>query len=381
MQAFYHDVENIGSGKDINSPLGQKVFMTRKMIAEFLAVESANHIFFSSGATEGLNLVIKGILEANDSVVTTAIEHNSVIRVLDFLSKERNINYDIAECDRFGQINIVELERLIKRSRPKLVIINYVSNVTGMIQDVGLIQQICHDVGALLLIDASQAIGHFPVLNTQVKADFIVFSGHKGLKGPTGVGVVYMKQPDIVDALIHGGTSNFLSQNINHPNVPPYKFEAGTMDALAIISLGEIIKDIKFDKKIDDLHLKVKYMLEKLSEMENIILYTKVRAAETRDVGIISFNIKNYNPSRIGFLLETHYNIKISVGLHCAPLIHQFLGTDVIGTCRVSISDFSTMIEINAFIQAIGEISAVTIKNNIYKSIDGEDINYEKTTA
>lgn len=354
------------------------IFETRKKLAKLLSVDFPTSIIFSSNATDSLNMIINGFLKEGDHVVSTAIEHNSVVRPLIRLHKEKNVKISWIKSDCYGYVDPDEVINAVDENT-KLVIVNHASNVTGTVQDVEKIgQKLKEYPNTRFLVDASQTIGHIPIDNKKINADFIAFTGHKALMGITGVGGYYINPEIEIRPLKVGGTG-VLSELLVQPKGAPLEYEAGTMNTIGIGSLSygiDYLNKIGISEISKELVQKTRLLIEKLSRLDNISIYSK-----PNPVGIVSFNIKGIIPSRLSTFLSEDADIKTRSGIICAPFIHEFLKTNPFGCVRVSMSHFNTEDEIDKIVDYISGVinNLDNVKNinipNIYTSPSIYDFN------
>lgn len=327
----------------------------RKRIASFFNIENENKLIFTSGATESINLIISGLDLSGKHVITTNTEHNSVLRPLKNLEKNKEIELTIIECDAQGGIDITRLEAEF-REHTALLVINHGSNVTGRIHHVKQLIELCHKYNSLVLLDASQSAGLIKIDVADLNPDFMVFAGHKYLYGLRGVGGCYIKE-NIVQPLKTGGTG-VKSELLYQPQELPLLYEAGTMNIPGIFSLYagiEFIENIGIEniKKQVDSH--IEQLNTSFKKLRNVIVYGHWISEDY--LPIISFNIKNKSPEEVGYILEQSFNIIVRSGLHCAPLIHHSLGTYPSGNIRISPSYFNSKEDIDKVIEVIDLIS------------------------
>ena len=332
------------------------IYECRKSAATLFNISDPSRIVLTSGATESINLALKGYLKSGDHVVTTSLEHNAVIRTLHRLKSERGISYTIVKCDECGYFNLDDFQKSIT-DRTTLFAINHASNVLGTILPIEKISEIAHSHGISVLIDAAQSAGSIKVDAENLSADFIAFAGHKSLLGPQGTGGLYIRDGLSLAPLKEGGTGSD-SKSLTMPENVPERFEAGTLNYPGLCGLKEGIKHIN-NIGIDEIRKYeldiIKYALDGLSTLKRVNLYGCGRAADM--VGVFTFNIEGYEPSRVAHLLDCEHNIMVRAGLHCAPLAHESIGTDGTGAVRVSIGYATTKKEIDIFIGALGELS------------------------
>jgi cysteine desulfurase family protein len=333
----------------------------RKKLAYLLNVDYREDIIFTSSATEALNLVIKGLPVEKSHIITTSIEHNAVLRPLKAMESEKHIQITIIEADHHGQINPLDLEQAVKPDT-KAVIVNHCSCTLGSIMDIKKIGQICKTHNLFYIIDASQTIGTIPINIKEIEPDFLIFSGHKGLFGITGIGGLYMKKGLDIKPLIHGATCD-LWQNLYQPHKRPVYYESGTPNLPAIAGLEAGISFImkygieNIRKRKEKVYIKV---MERMTKEPKICIYGK---EELKDkLPIISFNIKGLPASSVGLLLEREYNIITRGGVSCEPLVYNGIDTKMQGSVGISFSIFNTEEETDIFIEAINQIIKQTDK-------------------
>ena len=343
------------SGHSFSLRAAREVFETRELIAELFNARSSERVIFTANATHALNIALEGILKKGDHVIITSMEHNSMIRPLRYLENQGLIELSIVNCDSKGSINI---ENLINCFKPntKLVATIHGSNVTGTLQPIRQIGNICKNNNVLYLIDAAQSAGFANIDMQQDNIDILAFTGHKKLYGPPGIGGLCINNDIAIETLIHGGTGSKSEMEI-HPEFYPDRLEAGTGNTVGVVGLKAGIQFI-LDKGIDKLRIKqtelTNYFIKQLQEINEVILYG-INSDEDR-LPIVSMNIKNIIPSDLAFKLDNEFEIMVRAGLHCSPLAHKTIGTFPQGTVRFSIGSFNTEEEINYTIEAIKRI-------------------------
>lgn len=333
------------------------VFQCRNLLAQLFNVEDPTHIIFTSGSTEALNLAIKGLNLEGGSVVTTAMEHNSVIRPLKMLEKEGKISITFVECDRYGYVESDAIRQAI-REDTKAVVVNHCSNVTGTFLDIKQIADIAHSAQAVIIVDASQSAGAIPIDCKNWNIDLLAFTGHKSLFGLQGIGGLYIRNGIELKPLKVGGTG-VLSQVLTQPEGYPIHYEAGTPNTPGIISLYAGVKFL-LETGIDKIfeHKKQLYsiLLEELGDNESIEIYS---SQNNTSYSNFCFNVRGMVPEEVGYVLENSYDIIVRTGIHCAPLIMKYLGVEPWGTVRASHSYFTTEDEIRKFIDAVRKITLI----------------------
>ncbi len=327
----------------------------REKLCLLLNAKERKNIIFTSGGTESLNLAIMGLELRNSHVITTVIEHNSVLRPLKYLERERFIDLSIVKCNNNGSVNPYDIEKEI-RENTGLIIVNHCSNVTGELLDLKSISEIAHKKDILFAVDASQSAGHIPIDVTAWNIDILAFTGHKALYGLAGTGGLYLKKGIKLKPLKFGGTG-IRSELIYQPEEFPLYYESGTLNLPGIVSLCSGL-DFILKKGIDEIRRKEEALMEKLvSELKDIpqvIIYGS--HDRSKRTPVLSFNIKGMTPEDTGYILEESFGIIVRSGLHCAPLIHKYLDSYPQGTIRVSPSYFTEFHDIDCFVKAIKEI-------------------------
>ncbi len=336
--------------------VNRTVEQCRIEIGRLLNANPQQTVFCFNG-TDGLNMAIHGLVETSNRVVTSTIEHNSVLRPLHALQESKPIDLNIVGCQH-GLIDIAEMRAAITPDTD-LCCVSHVSNVTGIIQPIESIAKACQDSNALLIVDACQSVGHFPVDFEALGADVLIASGHKGLLGPLGTGLMCLseKAKDRIQATRLGGTgtqSEFLTQ----PNQLPTKLEAGNLNVGGIFGLLAglqfvKVRDVAFTAQ-HEAELKT-VLLGRFAKNDRVMTYG---SSECKSTGVTSFNIDGQDPQTVAALLDAAFGIQVRAGLHCAPLIHQELGTTQIGgTIRVSPGVFNTIEDIISLCDAVDQIS------------------------
>jgi len=342
---------NYGRGSTYKSDYINEV---RDLIKNFFNANDDYFNIFTSGSTESLNLVIKGLNLQNKEVLITANEHNSVIRPLKSLEKKGKINLKIVDINSFAEINLDHLNHLISHNTA-LVIVNAVSNVTGTVQDLCSIAKIVKQRNVLLLIDGSQLAGNYPINLNEINADFFAYTGHKSLFGMQGIGGLIFKKNINFEPLKNGGTG-FRSNYLYQPEELPHYYESGTQNIPGIISLK---KGIDFINEVG-LENIIKHKEKLMNTVINNLKYyecVKIYKPETNySNSVLSFTIDKITPEELSYILKNSFDIEVRAGLHCCPLIHKYLGTEKFGTIRISPSYFTTEDEINTFNTAINKI-------------------------
>ncbi|MBU5454868.1 aminotransferase class V-fold PLP-dependent enzyme [Caproiciproducens sp. MSJ-32] len=331
----------------------------REKLADFFNFDKIENVIFTANITSSLNILINGILKKGDHVITSSMEHNSVIRPLYHLKNNQIIDLDIVSANNFGFISPSDIENKLKKNT-KLVIINHASNVFGSIQPIKEIGEICKNHNIFFIIDSAQSAGVLNIDFKDLNLSALTFTGHKSLFGPQGIGgfIISDELNSICSPYILGGTGS-LSYSLMQPDFLPDKFESGTLNMPGICGLLEGVKFIK-NEGINTIYQKNSFLrsnlLKELHNINNVILYDDIEKYNYY-TSCLSFNIKGMDTSELSYILDSYYNIKNRSGLHCAPLAHKTIGTYPSGTVRLSISYFNTIDEIKYVIDSINNIA------------------------
>lgn len=331
------------------------VYETREMLAELFHIDDPSRIAFTMNATESLNIAIAGIFRPEDHVITTVMEHNSVLRPL-YRMEESGTELSFLQADKKGNISYEELENAI-RSNTRAVICTHASNLTGNVLDLERIGEICKKHRLLFLVDASQTAGIIPIDVQKMKISVLCFTGHKGLLGPQGTGGIYVAPEINIRPLVVGG-SGIQSYLKTQPDEMPARLEAGTLNAHGIAGLHAAVSYI-IEKGVEQIyqeeHEKTDYFYRMIRSIPDIHIYGDPEAE--LHAPIIALNIGDYDSAQVADELMETYGIATRAGAHCAPLMHQALGTQKQGAVRFSFSQFNTRKELDAGIQALRELA------------------------
>jgi cysteine desulfurase family protein len=315
-----------------------------------------NRLVFTSNATHSLNLILKGPVGPGDHVVTTWLEHNSVLRPVNHLVR---LGAE-ATFVRPGADNLVdpaEIKRAI-RSNTKLVIVNHGSNVCGAVQDLAAIGAVCREAGVPLAVDAAQTAGAMPIDMDAWQVSFLAFTGHKSLLGPTGTGGICVADDAEVATTMWGGTG-VRSAHPYHLEEYPYRLEAGTLNVLGIAGLSAGV-DWVLGQGLEEIHRRelelMDVLIAGLDGVRGVTVHAP-RAGRPR-VPTVSITVANWDAGDVGTMLDVDYDILTRTGLQCAPKVHEHLGTAPRGTVRFSIGPFNTREHVEAAVRAVGEIAA-----------------------
>lgn len=330
------------------------VYETRELLAELFHIDDPSRIAFTMNATESLNIAIAGIFRPEDHVITTVMEHNSVLRPL-YRMEESGTELSFLQADKKGNISYEELENAI-RSNTRAVICTHASNLTGNVLDLEKIGEICKKHRLLFLVDASQTAGIIPIDVQKMKISVLCFTGHKGLLGPQGTGGIYVAPEINIRPLVVGG-SGVQSYLKTQPDEMPARLEAGTLNAHGIAGLHAAVSYI-IEKGVEQIYQeereKTDYFYRMIRSIPDIHIYGDPEAE--LHAPIIALNIGDYDSAQVADELMETYGIATRAGAHCAPLMHQALGTQKQGAVRFSFSQFNTRKELDAGIQALREL-------------------------
>ena len=358
-EAVLAALETMGNaGRGASDPAldaSRVIYGTREKLAGLFHAESPSRIVFTVNSTESLNIAIKGLCDPGDHVITTVLEHNSVLRPL-YECRERGTALTILGCDEKGNISYEEMERAV-RPETKMIVCTHASNLTGNMIDLERVHAIAKRHGLLFIVDASQTAGVWEIDVQKLGIDVLCFTGHKGLLGPQGTGGMYVRPGVEIRPLLSGG-SGIDTYNTHHPAQMPTALEAGTLNGHGIAGLGaavSYITEIGPDTiRERELALMQRFYLG-ISRIPGVKVYgdfsTNNRAA------IVSFNIGDYDSSEVSDELNVRYGIVTRPGAHCAPLMHQAMGTVDQGAVRFSFSCFNTEEEVDAAVRAVKELA------------------------
>lgn len=362
MHTFYkkHGVNPGRSGFDAALETEEVVFNTRKMLTDlFNGGTDPNRLTFSYNATDSLNIIIQGLCEKGDHVVTTMLEHNSVLRPLYCLAQQGLIEVTYVPFDEAGYVNPDDIKKAIK-ANTKFVLCTHSSNVIGTVQPLTAIGKVCQEAGVKFVVDGSQGAGAINVDMQASNIDVYIFTGHKCLMGPTGIGGSYVREGVNIRHTRYGGTG-VRSAYPGHLEEYPYRLEYGTLNLLGVAGLHAGIKWV-LKQGIENLHAKEIVLWDKLRRAlqatEGVTTYC---AKDTNNQNpVLSFNIKGFEAGDVGMMLDVDYGIACRTGLQCAPKVHERIGTlDMHGTVRLSAGPFTSESDIDAAIIAVKEIAAI----------------------
>lgn len=358
IEAVVHAMTTAGNASrgthTVSLAASRTVYETRKKIADFFHCSRADHVIFTSNSTEALNIAICGTLGKGDHIISTDLEHNSVLRPLYHL-EEQGASLTFLSANKKGCIDYDDFKRSIKPNT-KAIVCTHASNLTGNVLDIERIGRIAKAHNLLFIVDASQSAGCIEINMETMNIDILCFTGHKGLLGPQGTGGLCIHESVEIRPFKRGG-SGIHSYEKGQPQAYPSRLEAGTLNSHGIAGLCAAINYINtitipvIAKKEQEL---LWHFYKGICNIPEIHIYgdfdTKERAA------ILSLNIEGYDSGTVSDLLSQEYDIATRPGAHCAPRMHQALGTTETGAVRFSFSSFNTMEEVETAIQALKEL-------------------------
>ena len=331
------------------------IYATREKLARFFGCPRADHVVFTCNSTEALNIAISGTIGAGDHVITTDLEHNSVLRPLYRLQDEKGTAVSFVPADRQGRIDYADFERLL-RPETKAIICTHASNLTGNLVDIARVGAIAKAHRLLFIVDASQTAGVFPIDMEAMGIDILCFTGHKGLMGPQGTGGLCLREGVEVRPWKVGG-SGVQTYNRSQPPQLPTRLEAGTLNGHGIAGLSAALDYIE-EVGLEAIHVKEDALMRRfyagVSEIPGVTVYGDFSGERA---AVVALNIGDYDSSAVSDVLSQDYDIATRPGAHCAPRMHEALGTTELGAVRFSFSWFNTEEEVDAAIAAMREIS------------------------
>ncbi len=343
------------SGHRLSLDAARVIFECREKLTRFIGGSASERLIFTQNGTESLNLAILGLLKAGDHVVTTSMEHNSVMRPLGYLQKARGVEVSVARCSSEGVLD-VDLLRTLLKGNTRAVIINQGSNVIGTVQDLASVRAAIGN--RVLIVDACQTVGSYPVDVEKDGIDILCFSCHKSLLGIQGLGALYSKEHVELVPLRFGGTGS-KSESLEQPEIMPDKFESGTPNTPGIAALLGGLNFIEakgLQAVIGRKQTLRRRIMEGLLSLEGVQTYGLPLDSTTATLPVVSFNVKRRLPSEVGYLLDRN-EIYTRVGLHCSPMAHKTIGTYPQGTVRVAPGYLTGDDDIEHFLEVVKDIA------------------------
>jgi len=333
------------------------LYDAREKLARLFNVHKSEQFIFTLNATMALNMAIKGVLVPGDRVVTSAMEHNSVLRPLEGLKERIGIKVDYVPASSQGLLDPAGFAAELGKGRTKLVALVHASNVCGAIQPIMEVAKLAKEHGALFLVDAAQTAGVLPLDLSALGADMVAFPGHKGLQGPLGTGVLWIREGLDIIPLVEGGTGTQSAFRQQPPEMPE-RCEAGSHNAAGIAGLSAAL-DYILERGVLNILAHERGLAGRLREgLAGINGITVLGPTDPqRYTGVVSFTVKGYDPAEVGMILDSKFGVMVRTGLLCAPMAHQALGTYATGSVRASVGPFTTTEEVDTLLNALSEIS------------------------
>ncbi len=331
------------------------VYNTRVKLARLFGCPRPDHVIFTANSTEALNIAISGLIRPGDHVITTDCEHNSVLRPL-YRLEEGGAALDVVPADRLGRVAYEDLEALL-RPDTRAVVCTHASNLTGNVLDIARIGEMARRRGALLIVDASQTAGALPIDMEAMGIDVLCFTGHKGLMGPQGTGGLCVRPGVEIEPWKVGG-SGVHSYDRRQPREYPTRLEAGTLNGHGIAGLSaalDFLQEVGLEAIEAKEHALMDRFYQAVSAMDGVTVYGDF--SQARRSAIVSLNIRDYDSAAVSDELSETYGVATRPGAHCAPRMHQALGTTDRGAVRFSFSWFNTQEEVDEAIRAVGQLA------------------------
>jgi len=365
MEALAQFLQNCGanpgrSGHRLAIDAARIVYNTREAIAKLFNVSDPLRIIFTMNVTEAINLALRGYVQPGDNIITSSMEHNSMMRPLRDLEKT-SVQLKVVQCSQNGKLDVDDVKAAIQ-SNTVMIAINHASNVVGTLQSLSEIGKVARNHNVLLLVDAAQTGGAYPIDMISDNIDLLAFTGHKSLYGPTGTGgLIINERVDInrLKPLKTGGTGSG-SEKEHQPQFLPDKYESGTPNVVGLAGLGAALHWISQQdiKNIRSYELKLTaHLISGLQQIRNVKVYGCLDAAH--QTATVSFNIDGLQPSEVGLKLDEQLGIMCRVGLHCSPASHNTICTFPNGTIRFGLGFFNTLSEVDAALSAVKQIAKV----------------------
>ena len=363
VEAMVHFMDDVGanpgrSGHRLSVEAGRIVYDAREAVAELFNAPDPLRVVFGLNVTEALNLALRGLLRPGDHVITSSMEHNSMMRPLRALERE-GVEVTVVRCSPEGFLDPADVEKAL-RPNTVMIALNHASNVVGTLLPVAEVARIARQHGLLLLVDAAQTAGAYPIDVQADGIDLLGFTGHKSLYGPMGTGgLIIGERVDLarLEPLKRGGTGS-RSELEEQPDFLPDMCESGTPNAVGLAGLAAGVRWV-LERGVETIRAHevalTQRLIDGLREIPGVTVYGGLDA--TRQTATVSFNIAGLEPSEVGLRLDEEYGIMCRVGLHCAPAAHRTIGTFPVGTVRFGLGAFSTVEEIDAALEAVRQFA------------------------
>lgn len=345
-------------GYRMSSLTSEKIYQTRKQIADYFHMDHEENVIFTPSCTASLNMVMKGALQKGDHVIISSLEHNSVVRPLEKLKRKGMITYSVAKVYEMDHDRTLDSFRSCINERTRMMIVTHASNVFGIRLPIERLCALAHQYQILFCVDAAQSAGVLPLDFKESGFDFVCCAGHKGLMGIMGTGLLLVNHNHMIDTIIEGGTGSE-SSSLLQPEYLPDRLESGTGNVPGICALSagvDFIKRVGREKIYQKEMRHINTLYQHMKDWKNVILYTR-NPTENQYAPVLSFNIRGKDCERVSQYLDENYGICVRAGLHCAPLAHRSMNTDASGTVRISPSYFTTDKDIRILSNAIYKIS------------------------
>lgn len=343
------------SGHKLSLKMDRKIFNVRQLLTEFIGGDNPLNLIFTKNCSESLNIAIKGVVKENSHVITTALEHNSVLRPLKHLEDLGIIELTIIPANEQGVIDYKEIENSIK-DNTDLCVITMMSNLVGTITDINKVSKILKKHNIMLIVDAAQSIGYLDIDVKKMGIDILCFPGHKSLFGPMGTGALYINGDIKLKTIMEGGTGSF-SLKLSQPDIYPDRLEAGTLNGTSIVGLGAGVNFINEIGLENIRNHENKLKTEFIKGIENINNIKVYGPKDNWHGPVVTLNIDNMDSSELAYVLDDTYDIYVRAGFHCAPLAHKSIGTYELGAARFSFSYFNDVNDVNNTLEVLEKIA------------------------
>ena len=358
----YHRELGVAAGRGATraaSEVDAVIARCRLRAANLLRAESSERFIFTFNGTDSLNVALHGVLKPGDHVIASTLEHNSVLRPLSELRQRLGIETTLIAPESNGRVEPTKFREAL-RPNTRLIALLHASNVTGIVQPIEDVGIIAKQAGALMLVDAAQTAGHRPINVSDLPLDLLACPGHKGLLGPLGTGLLYLR-PGIeqhVASVRQGGTGS-ASEDDHQPDQLPDKYESGNHNVPGLFGLEAALNWVQ-EKQVATIQqheqLLRRALLDQLSGVSNVTLFGG-EVADEQAVGVVSLAVEGFDPQDLAAILDADFDIQTRAGLHCAPGAHRSLGTlETGGTLRISVGASTTLLEVRHFVESLRQI-------------------------
>ena len=339
---------------------------TRKKVSEFMGAENAEDVIFTSSATEAANRVLRGYgFEENMTVYVSPYEHNAVMRTLEALRKEKKFKIKVLETDEKGYLNLDDIEYQFMCDEPDFVCINLASNVTGYVLPAERVADMAKEYGAIVLADAAQAAGNIEINLKETNIDILIFAGHKSMYGLFGVGGfitnsrIFDRDKNITPVIFGGNGEDSLNLELSERGISRYEVGSPNIAAIGTLktAIDTIEKDLSGTQERENRLLK--YLIEKLEDIDGIYIFQKPETEEEfqNHIAVLSIGFEKYVSDDAGTILDGEYDIAVRTGYHCAPFVHDVIGSKRYGgTVRISMGRFTTKEDVDELVAAVRDM-------------------------